>query len=125
MHSADASSRLPCREQDLLETCDTLTSKAAHSCPALSLRLRASQESGDARVREIERRQYAKPNRTLFVVNFEPASTFMDDLRAFFEQWGTLERVQLKTKFAFVEVSFNTVCQRCVHNEMLCRPATM
>ena len=46
----------------------------------------------------------AEPNKTLFVVNFEPHSTFMDDLRAYFEQWGDLERVQLKTKFAFVEV---------------------
>ena len=76
------------------------------------------QESGDARMREIERRQSAKPNRTLFVVNFEPASTFMDDLRAFFEQWGALERVQLKTKFAFVEVRYwrYILWQRCMPN---------
>lgn len=62
------------------------------------------QGGGQARVREIERRENAEPNKTLFVVNFEPQSTEMDDLRHFFEQWGELERVQLKTKFAFVEV---------------------
>jgi hypothetical protein len=67
-------------------------------------RIHLIQGGGQARIREIKRREQAEPNKTLFVVNFEPQSTEMDDLRHFFEQWGELERVQLKTKFAFVEV---------------------
>jgi hypothetical protein len=62
------------------------------------------QGTGQTRTREIERREMAEPNRTLFVVNFEPESTRLDDIRRFFEQWGELERVQLKTKFAFIQV---------------------
>jgi hypothetical protein len=62
------------------------------------------QGTGQMRTREIERREMAEPNRTLFVVNFEPESTRLDDLRRFFDQWGELERVQLKTKFAFIQV---------------------
>ena len=62
------------------------------------------QGSGQTRTREIQRRELAEPNRTLFVVNFQPDTTHLDDLRQFFSQWGELERVQLKTKFAFVQV---------------------
>ena len=63
------------------------------------------QGSGTVRQREIERRETAEPNKTLFVVNFQPETTQIDDLRDFFSQWGELERIQLKTKFAFIEVS--------------------
>jgi RNA recognition motif. (a.k.a. RRM, RBD, or RNP domain) len=83
------------------------------------------QGCGQTRTREIERRETAQPNKTLFVVNFEPHSTFMDDLRAFFEQWGDLERVQLKAKFAFVEVcTWQHGCRHvcCMTDGSVCTP---
>lgn len=76
-------------------------------CDATEPRL---QGSGTTRTREIQRRELAEPNRTLFVVNFQPETTHLDDLRRFFEQWGELDRVQLKTKFAFVQVRPCALC---------------
>jgi hypothetical protein len=44
------------------------------------------------------------PNRNLFVVNYDPDGTRREDLEKFFEQWGTVDRVQMKDKYSFIEV---------------------
>lgn len=59
------------------------------------------------------------PNRNLFVVNYEPEATRREDLEKFFAQWGTVDRVQMKDKYCFVEVCY--LC--CVaFRAVLCTP---
>lgn len=43
------------------------------------------------------------PNRNLFVVNYDPEGTTREDLEKFFQQWGTVDRVQMKDKYSFIE----------------------
>lgn len=54
-----------------------------------------------------EERKNTKPNKTLFVVNFDPINTRTRDLERHFESYGKLERVQIRKNFAFVQ--FETV----------------
>ena len=42
-------------------------------------------------------------------MNYEPEGTRREDLEKFFAQWGTVDRVQMKDKYSFVEVHIPTV----------------
>ena len=63
------------------------------------------QGDGSIKRREEERKEVAKarPSKTLFVVNFDPAGTRTRDLEKHFEPYGKLVRVQIRKNFAFVQ----------------------
>lgn len=54
-----------------------------------------------------EARETAAPNKNLFVVNYDPEATSLEDLEAYFSKWGNVEKIQMKDKYSFIEV--------CIH----------
>lgn len=50
-----------------------------------------------------EARENAAPNKNLFVVNYDPEATSSEDLEAYFSKWGSVEKIQMKDKYSFIE----------------------
>ncbi|KAL7581471.1 hypothetical protein ACA910_022045 [Epithemia clementina (nom. ined.)] len=77
--------------------------------PRVSDSLRAEFARGDGRVKrkEDERRKNIAPSDTLFVVNFNEASTKREDLQCLFEPFGELIRIDMKRNYAFIQ--FKTI----------------
>lgn len=71
--------------------------------------VRAEFARGDGRVKrkEDERRKNIAPSDTLFVVNFNEATTKREDLQLLFEPFGELLRIDMKRNYAFVQ--FKTI----------------
>eukprot|EP00249_Psilotum_nudum_P010097 c22333_g1_i2 orf=237-671(+) len=65
----------------------------------------AKQGDNTLRRREVDRKNTAntKPAKTLFVINFDPINTRVEDLETHFEPYGKLIRVHIRKNFAFVE----------------------
>jgi len=79
--------------------------------PSVSTALRAEFARGDGRIKkkEDERRKNIAPSETLFVVNFNEATTKRQDLQMLFEPFGELVRIDMKNNYAFVQ--FKTIEQ--------------
>eukprot|EP00029_Vermamoeba_vermiformis_P009974 TRINITY_DN5146_c0_g1_i1.p1 TRINITY_DN5146_c0_g1~~TRINITY_DN5146_c0_g1_i1.p1 ORF type:complete len:144 (+),score=34.03 TRINITY_DN5146_c0_g1_i1:40-471(+) len=63
------------------------------------LRVEKAKGEGRAKRREEERRANQTPNKTLFVVNFDPARTNRSDLKDVFGAHGAVASVEIKKKF--------------------------
>jgi len=69
------------------------------------LRIERVRGDGQVKRREEERRSKQKPCQTLFVVNFDEASTSRDNLRKAFERYGTIDKIEMRRNYAFITFS--------------------
>ena len=67
--------------------------------------------------KEDERRKNISPSDTLFVVNFNEATTRREDLQCLFEPFGELLRIDIKRNYAFVQ--FKTIDEATKAKEMI------
>ncbi|MCO5603338.1 hypothetical protein L7F22_057488 [Adiantum nelumboides] len=90
----------------------------------------AKPTDGPSRKRAERRRDMSSvPAKTLFVINFDPASTSVRDLENHFEPYGELIRVHIHKNFAFVEYgsqeAATTALERTHKSKVLGREITV
>ena len=59
-----------------------------------------------------------RPTKTLFVINFDPINTRVEDIKRHFERYGEVLHVRIRRNFAFVQFETQedaTKALKCTH----------